>query len=260
MVTHDGTISQAKGSAGTRQHAPDRRSSHPDGEHLPVSAAGVRRVLLAVAVVLAAISLGGQFARRIWPDVDWLQTAAALVNVSSEQTLPTLVASLGLLVLSILAWTIGTVQARHGGSPWWGRVAAAVPAFMAADEFLMLHERTIEPLRGLLGTGGGWLYYAWIVPGILAVLVTVAVGYRWLGSLGDAARRRTLLGAAIFVLGAVGLEMLTGRLVDGGYTHWLLLNSLSTVEEFLEMAGVAVAAEGLLLGLARYRTRVAIVP
>ncbi len=227
-------------------------------DHLSLSAAGVRRLLVFVAVGLSVISLGGQFAKRIWPDVSWLETASALVNVSSEQTLPTLIASLGLLVLSILAWTIGTVQARRGASPWWGRAAAAVPAYMAADEFLMLHERTITPLRQLFGTGGGWLYYAWVVPALGAVLLTVIIGYRWLGRLGAPARRRTLQGAAIYVFGAVGLEMLAGWLVTGGHTHWLLLNSLSTVEEFLEMAGVAVAAEGLLLGLARYRTRISV--
>lgn len=229
-----------------------------DHDHLSLSAAGVRRLLLFVALGLSVISIGGQFAKRIWPDVEWLQTASALLNVSSEQTLPTLIASLGLLGLAILAWTIGTVQGRHGASPWWGRVAAAVPAYMAADEFLMLHERTIAPLRRLFGTGGGWLHYAWVVPALVLVLLTVIIGYRWLTTLGAPARRRTLLGAAIFVVGAVGLEMLAGWLVSGGHTHWLLLNSLSTVEEFLEMAGVAVAAEGLLLGLARYRTRITV--
>jgi hypothetical protein len=230
---------------------------------LAVSAAGLRRLLLVVALALTIISFAGQVARRVWPGTPWLETTAALLNVSTEQTLPTLFASLGLLVLSVLAWSVGSVQGRQGGSPWWGRVAAAVPAFMAVDEFLMLHERMIDPMRRLLGTGGGWLYYTWVVPGFVLIVVVIAVGYRWLGSLGRVARRRTLLGAAVFVTGAVVLEVLAGRLVDGGSsspTAWSVLNTLSSIEEFLEMAGVAVAAEGLLLGLARLRARVVAMP
>ncbi|MGJ7440583.1 hypothetical protein [Aquipuribacter sp. MA13-6] len=217
---------------------------------LPVRATGVRNLLLAVAVVLCTVSLGLQLARVVWPGVPFLESIAAMTNVSREASLPTLTSALGLLLLAVLAWALGSAQARQGSSPWWGRAAAGVAAFMAVDEFLELHERMIEPTRAVLGGGTGILYYTWVVPAAVLVVLVLVTGDRWLRRLGAPARRSVLTGVAVFLAGAIGLELVAGLLVSSGTGSWGVLTVLSTAEEFLEMAGAAIVAGGLLTALA----------
>jgi uncharacterized membrane protein len=133
---------------------------------------------------------------------------------------------------------------------------------MAIDEAWSLHERTMRPMRRLLGGEElGVLYYAWVVPGFALVLALAAVFARFLWGLPRQTQRRFAIAAALYLGGALGVELLAGRFnelhglqaLKGqiGMVH-LQYSFLATVEESLEMAGLVVFI-GTLLDLLTHR-------
>jgi hypothetical protein len=78
----------------------------------------------------------------------------------------------------------------------------------------------------------------------------VLVAYRkFFRALPEPVRRRASHGAAIFVAGALGVELLEWATVAslGGETEQLVDGLVSTVQEFLEMLGVVFILEALVL-------------
>lgn len=156
-------------------------------------------------------------------------------------------ASLFLLIAALLY--AGHIKERcvSGGQglEWLGLSLLAV--FLAVDEAAQVHEKTIKPMRRLLGEGDlGVLTYAWVVPyGILVVLVGLA-SLRFLGALDRTTRIRLISAAGVFLLGSLGFE-----LIEGAFAHWpsedprMLV--IYTLEESLEMLGCILAIRALLL-------------
>lgn len=101
-----------------------------------------------------------------------------------------------------------------------------------------MHERLIHPLRETLDLSG-LLFFAWfIVYGVGVVLLSVLFFPMW-WRLNKRVRLWLGLSAAIYLGGAVGLEMIGGayyEAIDG--EHNLVYEVLTTVEESLEMGGL----------------------
>ena len=102
-----------------------------------------------------------------------------------------------------------------------------------------LHELLTEPVRRQLGTSGLFLF-AWIIPYSVAVLALAVWAGPQLWRLGR--RFRVLFGvaAALFLCGAVGVEMLGGRYYEAHQTFDLTYRLHQTVEETLEFCGLLV--------------------
>jgi hypothetical protein len=117
---------------------------------------------------------------------------------------------------------------------------------LALDEFAELHEQTIEPVRGVLDIEGGPLWFAWVVPAVAAVALFGIAFARFLGQLPRATRRLVSAAAILFVGGAIGVDLVGASYsaVHGelNFTYALI----ATVEESLEMLGVAVLVYVLL--------------
>jgi hypothetical protein len=123
---------------------------------------------------------------------------------------------------------------------------AGIFVALSVDEATALHERTTEPLRDLLGTGG-FLYQAWVVPAA-AVLVVLGLAYRrWAQQLASATRRRLLFAATLFLAGAFGFEVVGGRIADLHGAYGLAQSLVATVEEGLEMTGLVLLTHALLI-------------
>jgi len=97
-------------------------------------------------------------------------------------------------------------------------------------------------------TPKGYLRYLWVIPYGFAVLVIAVLYLRFLVRLSRASRYRFTLAAMIFLGGAIGVEMLSAReadlIIGNDYTI------LYSLEEFLEITGVAVFIYALLKHLA----------
>ncbi len=194
---------------------------------------------MALAVVLSSVSHALSFAAVGDP---WLGPIRGLLDLDGEGNLPTWFASALLLFVALKLWETRSAWAQSGRrAAWrWG-LLALIAAAMSAEEIVGLHERTVVPLRRLLGAEGV-LHFAWVIPGIMLVGVVAALCGRLTWSLPAIVRSRMALGVLLYLLGAIGMELVAGPLApapDQARSAMFLL--AATIEETLEMCGLVVA-------------------
>lgn len=93
----------------------------------------------------------------------------------------------------------------------------------------------------------GVFYYAWIVPYGIAVLLLGVAYVPFILKLPAKIRKLFLISGSLFITGAVGLEILGGQQDEIYGTYNLVYALLYTVEELLEMLGIALFIYALLL-------------
>jgi hypothetical protein len=144
-----------------------------------------------------------------------------------------------LLLCSGLLAVITSTRKRVGDyyTTHWGALSI-IFVLMSLDEAAEIHDLFIEPLRSLLNTGG-LFYFAWVIPGGAFVAIFVLAYTRFLFYLPIRFRRLFIAAGAVYVLGALGMEMLGGLEIDLHHgKENLPYLAAETVEEFLEMSGV----------------------
>jgi hypothetical protein len=199
--------------------------------------------LFAIAVCLTLLSIAAQLAVHFVGGKALLILDRAL-NVDREINVPTLFSALLLFACAVLLAQIA--RSRRGERyawHWW--ILAGVFLFLALDEAVKIHER-IGILLHLQYNTSGIFRWAWVIPyGAAIVLLTAA----YLGFfLHLPARTRSLFfaAAALFIGGALGVEMIQARHFESvSGEPDLFYYSLVTVEEFLEMTGAIVFIHAL---------------
>jgi hypothetical protein len=211
----------------------------------------VARALGAVAFLLVLASIGGQLTKYLLGH-DTVYGLVRLFDLDEEQNIPTLFSVL-LLFCAALLLTIITVLKKKQKDPdvsKWAILAFGF-LFMAVDEASSIHEELAMPVPGLLGDGPlGIFYFAWVIPGIAVVFVLALFFLRFLLRLPAKTRFTFMVAAALFIGGALGLELVGGRYAELHGGENLTYNILATVEESLEMAGVIVFIYALLKHIA----------
>ncbi len=102
---------------------------------------------------------------------------------------------------------------------------------------MAIHERINTALKISLNTGA--FYFPWVLLGAAFALIVACTYVRFLRHLPGDTRRLFLLGGALFVGGAVGIEIIGGiYVVRFGATNPYAV--ISATEELLEMLGVIV--------------------
>ena len=145
--------------------------------------------------------------------------------------------------LCALAWHLNRNDRRiqYGWLTLWVSLT-----WVAIDEFCSIHENLVAPFRDSLQLEG-LLYFAWVLPYGVAAMVLVAVLAPFLKRLPARARWTMVAAGTIYVVGAVGLEMVGGWVFEGLPNKraplWLVV---STFEEVLEMVGMTVFAYAVL--------------
>lgn len=165
-------------------------------------------------------------------------------DVNGEGNIPTVWNGWLLLAVALTCVAITAVRGRSGRLTW---LAAAVAAtLMAADEMLRWHEK----LRGVGSQLSGGLgvalpTYAWVLPGAVLAVALLLLVLAWVRRLPRPVRTGVLVGAGMFVLGALGVEAASGW-VEGSSGVGLAYNLLTALEEALEMGGCIIVLAALL--------------
>lgn len=141
-------------------------------------------------------------------------------------------------------------RARATRAVHWGLLAALF-TLLSLEETIGLHELTSEFMQARFVFTGP-LHFAWVIPGIAAVLVFACTFARFVLALPAKTRTLFCLAFSIYVCGAVGMEMVGGSSIsesDGDlYPLWV------HIEEFLEMMGVITFIYALLDYLERFHS------
>lgn len=218
-------------------------------------------LLWRVTAVVVVLHVGAIVAERLL-DVSRRTGVLRQLDLNAEANATAWFGSFLLLLAAACATVVATSASvvESGTTRRWG-VLAALLALMSVDETAQLHDLATGPLRAALDTELTAFHFAWVIPG----LVVVVVASLYLAPLARSLEGREaprLLGAAlVYVAGAIVLEMAGGLVVDvdvdvNGYTLPYL--AVTTLEESLELIG-AVLLVSVLLDVAR-RTRPTLLP
>lgn len=168
-----------------------------------------------------------------------------LVDFDKERNIPAFYSALAIMFAAVILGYIAAIEKKKNGDykRWMGLVFLFI--FLSMDEAVSIHELLSGPTRSLMNLNGA-LYLAWVVPYSLLALGLLLVYVKFLFSLPFAVRTLFILSGVIFVSGAVGFELLgsnyhyIGNAEDPGYAL------IYTLEELLEMMGIAVFVYSLL--------------
>ncbi len=205
----------------------------------------VTLVLLAVVFTLIALSTIGQVSKHVLGHPQ-LKGFVPAFYVDLESSVPTWYSSaalgfagLLLALIAVYAWSARDPYRLH-----WSALAALF-VLLSIDEIAMFHELPIDGLRESLGAGGV-LYYTWVIPGAVFVLVVGAAFARFLWHLPRRTRVTFVVAGIVFVGGAIGVEMISGLQADRYGEQTLGYAMIVTVEELCEMLGIVIFIHGLL--------------
>lgn len=211
-----------------------------NGTHLTCSTRTAARVLGAITLMLTALSVAGQLARFsfLHGRVTWW---VALFDVNREQNIPTYWQGMSIFItailLGVIAWHACINRERFR---WAWITLSAGFVLLSMDETCTLHEQ----FELLMQSGGrsfsGAFRYSWVIPGLLIVAIVGACYVRFLLHLPRATRIRFIVAGAIYVSGAIGMEMVGGWYDDRFGANNLTCQMLANLEELMEMAGMSM--------------------
>jgi hypothetical protein len=162
-------------------------------------------------------------------------------NLDNEFNFPTVFSFLQLILSSVLLWALSRIYRGDtlGSASGWGGLSL-IFAGLALDEILGFHEQTTGFLRRSLHLQGV-LYFGWIIPGFLFCVLIALYFRNFLLRLPAPLRRDVMTTGALFVLGAIGGDMVSGYLVSGNGSPDKFAVMVETFfEEGLEMVSIAL--------------------
>ncbi|AKF85397.1 hypothetical protein MFUL124B02_11760 [Myxococcus fulvus 124B02] len=195
----------------------------------------LRRWLLAVASLLTLLGVGVEAAHAALGD-EGLGPFVAFLSLSYERNLPTWYASTLLLGCALVLAGIAQVAGRSrepGWRHWWALTLAF--AYISLDESVGLHEH----LGGLLSLGGV-LFFTWVVPAAVLVLLGGLAFLPFLARLPARRRGQFILAGLLYVGGALVMELPLGWWTEQHGNDNLVYALIDHVEEALELVGASL--------------------
>ena len=170
-------------------------------------------------------------------------------DMGEEANFPTYISTLNLLFAGVLCGIIAFCQLKlkkNTNSQWVGLSAGLV--LMSMDEAAQIHESVIGAiLENYIDRGTGIFYYVWY---LVYIPIVVIVGFLYIPFIKRLPLRyssRFCLAALIFLVGAIGLEMLESVLAEAEAFAYIAISIL--FEETFEMLSIVILIHTLLLYL-----------
>jgi hypothetical protein len=179
-----------------------------------------------------------------------------LFHLDLESNVPTWFSSSLLLVCSALLGWIAYGKTNSGDrfrTHWW--ILCAGFAYLSMDETAVIHEKFIRIVQ-LSGTPSGVFYFAWVIPALIMLPILALAYLRFLRHLPTKIRWGFLASAALYLGGAIGMEMIGGLYLSGGQSQATVVYALIVhIEEALELSGIVFFLATLLEYLALVDTQ-----
>jgi hypothetical protein len=135
---------------------------------------------------------------------------------------------------------------------WFG--LSLVFLYLSMDEAAVLHEKLIAPMRSLFNFEGygGLFYFAWVIPGMAAVLLFILAYLRFFLHLENNYKFLFFISLAIYVGGIIGGEMLSGHFAETIGLKNFTYAMYTSIEESLEWIGCSLTIYSLLKYMQQY--------
>jgi hypothetical protein len=223
----------------------DRSSRAPaDSVTIPIDARRIIGLLAVTSCVLIALGVTTSFVydaadrRHDW----WFR----FVDVNGEGNLPSWFSVLLLAATALLLFAVARIRRAHrfDAPVAWSLLAWFVVG-MSLDEMTSIHEAVGGQIdeRVWIPVIAG---YGWILPGAVVAAGGAFVGWRALRSLPPRTQRALVAGAAVFIAGALALEVVEAMLTDETGTFGAGPKLVTGAQELFEMLGTVMVLRVLL--------------
>lgn len=216
--------------------------------HITISARAVIKTLsVIIGVLITAHSV------QIILEYFRVSEYVPYLDVDTEGNLPSFYSALAIECCAFLLLLIYVYERKTVGRFRWAWLGLTIIfAFLGLDEATRIHEDSGDFVEGIIDPSGE-LNVAWLYPYVTMVVILGILYFRWLLDLPAGTRTRFVVSAIVFLSGAVGMEILGGEFppVDGDYYTFPYIITY-TLEEGLEMLGIALFARALVMHISAF--------
>jgi hypothetical protein len=202
-------------------------------------------VFFGVAMILIYLVFQGIRMQNLFFENTWI---FRMFDIGHEVNVPTFFSVVLFFILSACALICGMYdrflqKLKKDWTPWI--FISVLLLFLSFDELAQVHEQLTYHTQNVLGGVSGLFYFAWVIPyGIILLLISFYL-IPFLLKLSTTTKYTIIGGALVFVLGAIGMEMIGARFYEiGGVYHPGFIIG-SSLEEFMEITGLLIAVWGL---------------
>lgn len=216
-------------------------------------------VLISILIILVSLSIWGQRIKYIgisdirgpWHEflIDLLMQSFYL---DVEGNIPTYYNVVLLIIPSALLFAIAASKNFLKDKfryQWYA--LAFVFLLLSIDEAASLHERLIKPMRQF-SDAGGIFYFAWVIPGIVAVILFGLVFLMFFLHLDRKFKVLFFISLGIYIGGAIGGEMVSGYYAANLGLKNFTYAVVASLEESVEMIGASMIIYSLLVYIKEY--------
>lgn len=171
--------------------------------------------------------------------------------MDAEVSAPTWFSSVQIFLIGALLLLSAVGRRRIRIAPGWLILGGLGFVFASADEGAAIHEKIGAVVYGLdmtwllfEGDRGGWVIPYLVVGAVILLAARHAIAQLWRDHRGAVVA--FAVGATIFLLGAVGLEVLSYEYLRSGAAPELVYQLEVAAEEFFELCGTSVMVYGAL--------------
>ena len=170
-----------------------------------------------------------------------------LFNIRTEGNIPAYYSSITILFASFLLGFISLFRKTNGLSYSLWLILSIIFLYLSIDESVQLHERVGDVFERNFNFTG-YLSWGWVVPyGLLLIIFSVVYYFKFLPQLPKKFFWLFIISGSIYVIGAIGFEMLAAKNYNSANFSEILNVIYYSIEEFLEMLGIALFIYSLLL-------------
>lgn len=205
----------------------------------------VFKILISIISILLVANIAG-LVSKFYFGHGRLHGLIPLFDFNRESNIPTMYSSIALIIAGVLLMVIAMAHRKKNDAHIHWAVLSLIFFFLSVDEFASIHEMLIDPVRGALGTSGV-LYFSWVVPYAIILLLLAGSYINFLIRLPRKIMYLFLVSGTLYVGGAMGVELFEGAYAELHGFETLTFALFYTVEELLEMVGIAVFIYSLLL-------------
>ncbi|MBC30694.1 MAG: hypothetical protein CMH48_07590 [Muricauda sp.] len=181
----------------------------------------------------------------------YLRVLGSFFNFDEETSIPTFYSTLLLFICGLLLLYVYKVLPSLQSHRGHWLFLSIIFDYLALDEFLSLHERLIPITKDYFEFTGP-LYYSWVLPyGLILAALTIYF-LPFLKNLPKKITRLFILSGSTFVGGAIGMELFGGMQHSSYGKETFLYAVFYTIEETLEMLGLAIFIFALLYFIANH--------
>jgi len=206
-----------------------------------------KKILGILFIIILSLEIANIFGLIFYFNDNNIRWFFNLFNIATEGNIPTYYSSITILFASFLLGFISLFRKTNGLSYSLWLILSIIFFYLSIDESVQIHERVGTLFEDNFNFTG-YLSWAWVVPyGLSVIIFSVVYYFKFLPQLPKKIFWLFIISGSIYIIGAIGFEMLAAKNHSSSFFSEILNAIYYSIEEFLEMLGIALFIYSLLL-------------